>query len=1007
MSLIAHYKLDGNALDSSGNGNHGSETSIAYTAGKIGQGASSGYITIPNNEKLQTIGYTSISFWININSFAVRSTIIDKAYGGEFTINAETSGYLNFYAGLGGGNTSPYSSLASSTFSTGGWHHFVLVRNSTVVTWYKDGVKDTSSTSANFFGSKSSNSMRLRTGYTAQINGNLDDVRIYDHALSEKEIKELAKAKVLHYTFDDFQEPTENWFYKQNPRIDSSYASYVATTSGTWQANHPNAIRVYNDEGSEITGYINSGVTDWTNTYHAVWEYDYQLRIPVVVQNDVDGNWKAKSWGLGQTMSSMGLSAGMKYTISWLQWTNNTSKRLRVGLYGQNSSGSNGFHDGQLYPSNTMPYTWERVSATFTVSSAWNFSAGLNCYMYGHYDVRAIIKIADVQMEIKDHDTKFSKSPSRGGSVSDNSGYDNHADLALATTPTWIEDSRIGKGAYKFDGSISNYISVPVVSMSNLQDFTVSFWVASTNLSKSINTIFHSTVSGGNDFSVEMYSNRFTIPFLGTISNFYTANSADVWYHISVVREEGSLTLYKEGIPVSTSVVPTSMLDITGAIIIGQEQDSVGGTFSAAQALEGLLDDVRIYATALSADDVKELYNTRAQIDDKGNFYANNIEESTNLLDPYIFMSYSNNSKDPDIRFVDGRLTWRVYPAWFHPNGSMNGMFKANTQYRMRLTISHATIYDSVYRPGGLIIKHTDDTTISVVTTGDVNKTWQTVEAVSTAGKTIEGIYVYYYTSYEVRIDMNNSFLVEEQNYGVGTDGIWKETIFSEIGPANGLVAYYPLNGDAKDYANANDGTVNGAIISAGINGKACYSFDGVDDYIQINNPITGIWDSSFTFSTWAKATSGSGRGLLLGDFSTANALNVNIEWNSSSLRLYWAGSPDINASLSLAYDTWTFLTIVRDKSSSQVRFYKNGVLGYTYSGDLVDKTATTNLHRIGSDGRTGEPVFNGSIQNVRIYNRALSQEEITILYDLERGDTIKAKMDKNTLYIGGQIHEE
>jgi len=228
----------------------------------------------------------------------------------------------------------------------------------------------------------------------------------------------------------------------------------------------------------------------------------------------------------------------------------------------------------------------------------------------------------------------------------------------------------------------------------------------------------------------------------------------------------------------------------------------------------------------------------------------------------------------------------------------------------------------------------------------------------------------------------------------------------SEIGPTNGLVAYYPLNGDANDYANANDGTVNGAIISAGINGKACYSFDGVDDYIQIEKPITGIWDFPFTFSVWAKATSGSGRGLILGDFSMANSINVNIEWNTTALRLYWNGSPDINASLSLAYDTWTFLTIVRDKDSSQVRFYKNGVLGYTYSGALVDKTPTTGLHRIGSDARTGEPVFNGLIQNMRLYNRNLSAEEIKILYDLERGDTIKVKMDKNTLYLQGEINE-
>jgi len=996
MALIAWYKLDGNALDSSGNGNHGSETSIAYTAGKIGQGASSGYITIPNNEKLQTIGYTSISFWININSFAVRSTIIDKAYGGEFTINAETSGQLNFYAGLGGGNTSPYSSLASSTFSTGGWHHFVLVRNGTVATWYKDGVKDTSSTSANFFGSKSSNSLRLRTGYTAQINGNLDDVRIYDHALSEKEIKELAKAKVLHYTFDEFQEPTYNWFYKQNPRIDNSYASYVATTSGTWQANHPNAIRVYNDEGSEITGYINSGVTDWTNTYHAVWEYDYQLRMPVVVQNDVDGNWKAKSWGLGQTMSSMGLSAGMKYTISWLQWTNNTSKRLRVGLYGQNSSGSSGFHDGQLYPSNTMPYTWERVSATFTVSSVWNFSAGLNCYMYGHYDARAIIKIADVQMEIKDHNTEFTKLPSRGGSVSDDSGYDNHAELALATTPQWVEDSRIGKGAYKNYGSASVYLDTPYGNGINFTDYphTFSMWIYPVDGSS--NQMFFSTPNGTNQrIYFAIYSGKWD---MGIQASGWGGGSTPVvanqWSHVVVVMDGSYAKMYING-EFSFQKAYTSYSSPSNFRLFSRSDYS----------FNGYMDDVRIYATALSADDIKELYNTRAQIDNKGNVYSNQVEESTNLLDPYIFMSYSNSSKDPDIRFVDGRLTWRVYPSWFHPNGAMNGMFKANTQYRMRLTISHATIHDSVYRPGGLTIKHTDGSTVNVVTTGDANKTWKTAEAASTAGKTIEGIYVYYYTSYEVRIDMNNSFLVEEQNYGVGNDGTWKETIFSEIGPTNGLVAYYPLNGDAKDYANANDGTVNGATISAGINGKACYSFDGNDQILCGDDSSLNV--SNFTLSSWIKtadATTDYNHILSKGETGTTIQMHYILYIRSGVARVLFGNDVSTNSVNigSVSDDSWHLVTGTYD--GTYLKGYLDGVLTNTFTCTLTPVQKPTKQLAIGTNGVSGE-TYTGLIQNVRIYNRALSAEEIKILYDIE-SLTAQVKLTSNEMYIAGEFKE-
>jgi hypothetical protein len=80
----------------------------------------------------------------------------------------------------------------------------------------------------------------------------------------------------------------------------------------------------------------------------------------------------------------------------------------------------------------------------------------------------------------------------------------------------------------------------------------------------------------------------------------------------------------------------------------------------------------------------------------------------------------------------------------------------------------------------------------------------------------------------------------------------------------NGLVAYYPFDGNASDMSgNGNDGTVNGATLSAdrhGIAGKS-YSFDGVNDYIEV--PYSSDINSpAFSYSIWVQAT----------------ALNSNIE---------------------------------------------------------------------------------------------------------------------------------
>ncbi len=72
--------------------------------------------------------------------------------------------------------------------------------------------------------------------------------------------------------------PTTNFIAYQNAVAQSSYTTYSATSSGTWNAKHPNAIRAYNAEGTQITGYVNTGVTDYTNTYHAHWQFDKILK---------------------------------------------------------------------------------------------------------------------------------------------------------------------------------------------------------------------------------------------------------------------------------------------------------------------------------------------------------------------------------------------------------------------------------------------------------------------------------------------------------------------------------------------------------------------------------------------------------------------------------------------------------------------------------------------------------------------------------------------------------
>jgi hypothetical protein len=159
-------------------------------------------------------------------------------------------------------------------------------------------------------------------------------------------------------------EPTTNHIYHQNPRIDTSYESYMPYSgNGSITANHPGAIRVYNTNGSDISNYVNTGVGDWTNQQHAYWVYDQVLKKPVVRMYNVNESWQSKYYdpGIG-SLTNIGVSAGSTYVISWLQYVENLDRCAHAGLYSySNTNGYHNFWDGTSGGSSTSKNTFPLI----------------------------------------------------------------------------------------------------------------------------------------------------------------------------------------------------------------------------------------------------------------------------------------------------------------------------------------------------------------------------------------------------------------------------------------------------------------------------------------------------------------------------------------------------------------------------------------------------------------------------------------------------------------------
>jgi hypothetical protein len=398
--------------------------------------------------------------------------------------------------------------------------------------------------------------------------------------------------------------PTVNYAAINEPRLDASYTVYSYTTSGYWSKFHSDAITVYNNAGTNISQYTNTGVVDWTNTYHAIWTYDYKLKKPVVTMRDYDFQWKAKSFTLASTMESMALSAGSKYTLSWLQWTTNILKNASAGIWSNGITGAASFKDGRTgsFPTsfNKTANTWERVYATFTVDPDRSLTAGLALYLYGSIAPSGgVIKIAEVQLESNPYPSKFTYTSRTQSQVLKNTINDTYL--------TTVNSAYTSAGDFYFNG-IDSYYTIPAMTFSNTFNlWSIEVWMKP----ESLYSFFIGCISNGADNYCIYDPTNQLVGFLYTeiadINNrsIYTAlNSVllNQWSHIVFTINNFRTCIYINGVLAATALetIPIGLWNTD--IFIGQR--SIGASW-----YKGYIDLVRIYNRNLNLLEIQNNFN--------------------------------------------------------------------------------------------------------------------------------------------------------------------------------------------------------------------------------------------------------------------------------------------------------------------------------------------------------------------------------------------------------------
>lgn len=220
------------------------------------------------------------------------------------------------------------------------------------------------------------------------------------------------------------------------------------------------------------------------------------------------------------------------------------------------------------------------------------------------------------------------------------------------------------------------------------------------------------------------------------------------------------------------------------------------------------------------------------------------------------------------------------------------------------------------------------------------------------------------------------------------------ETCFScevDCGNCSGQVepiAYYNFDegtGEVlHDFGGGNDGVINGATWVSGKVGGAL-AFDGIDDYVDIGDRVEP--EGEFTMSVWAKPNGDQTDKVILAKYSSIPAeYEIMIGTAGSYIARSDVGPSYSNSIFAMdsvhhtAYPDWVHVVGVYG-SDDKMKIYVNGVLkdeGVVFSRDVSRDDSFTIGRRsyVGAEG-----YFNGTIDEVKIYDRALSEAEVLELF--------------------------
>ncbi len=451
-------------------------------------------------------------------------------------------------------------------------------------------------------------------GETNNIEGRLCDLRIYDHALSKKEVEEISKGLIIHYKLDGQNYDTT---VNDNLLLGTSY-----TTADT-------------------TGLVANSSTDWNKYFR---RYNGSNGIHSFA-NGIDTITMSTTGNIGiafvRKATDIDLDTSSQYTLSCEAMCTKSGAQLAIGLSYYKTSNAWVWRGG----SNPVAFTATNVWQTFTLTFTPDADTQYICYCFttaqGASGGTDTLQIRHCKLEKGSAATPWvlNKSEALYGILDaiprtkeyDMSGYGNDATFTDEEDngSTKVSDSPRYKAGTHFSGSLTSLVITPCYPVGyDANQLSAGIWFKTNTLNSTAPNLIS---LGRNAFFRCRLNNGTTLwYYLGigstTASGSFTCKNMldNTWHHAMFVFNNGVMTVYLDGEQVGTNnhSGTATYLHCNNANWV-----LAGYNSTTSERYVGDLSDFRVYANALTAAQVKELYNTPAAIDHDANVYAREVDE--------------------------------------------------------------------------------------------------------------------------------------------------------------------------------------------------------------------------------------------------------------------------------------------------------------------------------------------------------------------------------------------